>query len=193
MRRALLQQGESPLLTENGRKYVYRKWLIAGLFLFFAVLATAVWLYFTPAVPFRGSTRVRSHYRNYRTFFLVLVLIFPIYRLPERMNRYVILYDTWLHCHSFRFFKRQLAAKSLNMRYQEIYRLDYRKRCGVFEYLYIYENSLPQPVKLSYTLRRHRDLFARLCLLVEATNPAAAIAPELKALADARRETTFLR
>ena len=181
---------DSLLRTENGRKYPYRKLLLTATFVFFAVLAAAVWLYFTPALPYGALSKSQF---TYRVFFTVLVLIFPIYRLPEQMNRYVTLYGTYLHCHSFRFFRRQMYAKSLNMTYQEIYRLDYKKKAGVFEYLYIYENSLPKPVKLSYTLRRHRDLFARLCLLVEAANPDAVIPAELKTLADSRRETMFLQ
>ena len=185
MKRATTRYAESVLLTENGKRYAYRKLLLTAIFVFFAVLAAAVWLYFSPGFPHENLSRSQATHRMGFTF---IVLIFPTFWLSERMNRYVALYDTYLHCHSFRFANRQRDAKSLNMTWREIYRLDYIRKAGVFEYLYLYENSLSKPVKLSFALRRHRELFAQVCRRVEAANPSAAISPELKALADAQRE-----
>ena len=59
------------------------------------------------------------------------------------------------------------------------------------EIMRLHLDDLPKPVKLSFTLQRHRELFALLCMRVEAANPDAAISPELKALADARREKMY--
>ena len=175
------------VLTENGRKYHYRRLLIAAIFLCFAVLAAALWLCFTPNDPRVRLTNVQS---DHRMTFTVIPLVISMFILPERMNRYVALYDAYCHFHSFRFLKKREAGP-LNMTYRNIDRLDYQKKLGCLEYLYVYEGSLPKPVKLSFTLQRHRELFALLCLRVEAANSDAAISPELKALADARREKMY--
>ena len=188
LKRAGTKETESVLLTENGEKYAYRKLLLTASFVFFAVLAAGVWLYFSPGFPHENLSRYQS---THRMGFTLLVLIFPAYRLPERMNRYAAVYDTHLHCHSFRFADRQRDAKSLNLTWREIYRLEYQKKAGVLEYLLIYENSLRKPVKLSFALARHRELFAQVCRRVEAANPTAAVSPALKALSDEQREKRY--
>lgn len=114
-----------------------------------------------------------------RNCVIATFLYFAVRFMPEQLNRYVEPTESYVHCHTFRLPKK-IKAVSLNLMYEEIYIIEYKKKFGVFEYLYLYENSLDCPVVISFCFRRHRKLFAEICSGVAKKNPNAAISPELR-------------
>lgn len=118
--------------------------------------------------------------RRKRTLYgLIAIAAIPsIPLLIDYLNKYVLLGDTFMHCNNFyatKFGKQKLMYYRLM--YYRIYKLEHKKRLGIFNYYYIYERSMGKPVKISYKFRKHKQLFKKLCENVRNANPNVEIIP----------------
>ena len=154
-------------------KYKYKSLLAITAFLLVALFCLFLFLYFFPRNP--NADHVEAHSRATTRNGLIVIYLFGAAKyLPEYLNRYVELHDTFVHCHSFRF-KGKMKAMPLNMMYKNIYKISYKKKLGLFDYMYIYENSLDRPVVITFAFQKHKQLFSTICANVLSANPKAEI------------------
>ena len=114
--------------------------------------------------------------RQTLTGLIAVVSITAIPMLVDVLNKYVLLEDTFVHCnnfYTFQFGKQRL--RYYRLMYARIYKLEHKKRLGIFHYYLIYENSMGKPVKISYKFCRHKQLYKKLCENVRKSNPQAEI------------------
>jgi len=103
-------------------------------------------------------------------FILSAVTSVPL--LVDSLNKYVLLGESFVHYNNYRIMR---AGKErvvyYRLMYNRIYKIEHKKRLGIFDYYYVYENSYGNPVKISYKFCKHKELFKNLCNNVKLANP----------------------
>ncbi len=105
-------------------------------------------------------------------FGLTGIFIFMVFNYSKEMiNKYVMLYDEYIHFNSFRF-KGNQKSSSINVRYEDILSFDVKTfpLIGVWA-IQINAKNFPQKITVSFCFCKHKELYYRLCKSVKQKNP----------------------
>ena len=158
-------------------KFKYNKAYAIAMFLILICFGVLLFFILFPASKSSLPSYIHSRATT-RNGLIVILLAFSVRFLPEYFNRYIELNETYIYCHSFRYPNR-MKALSLNLMYEKIYKIEYKNFLGIFDYMYIFEQSLDHSIAIPFGFQRHRELYSEICSRVMSKNSKVAISQKL--------------